>query len=37
MYINEAFETGSNAATNWFREHLGLEPKAEATRQTGAQ
>ncbi|MFY9557574.1 MAG: acetylxylan esterase [Blastocatellia bacterium] len=27
MYINEAFETSSNAAANWFREHLGLEAK----------
>ena len=35
MYINEAFETGSNAAAKWFREHLGLEPKGEAARQTG--
>ncbi|MEP7271580.1 MAG: alpha/beta hydrolase fold domain-containing protein [Acidobacteriota bacterium] len=25
MYINEAFEVSSNAAANWFREHLGLE------------
>jgi uncharacterized protein len=30
MYINEAFEISSNAAANWFREHLGLEPKREA-------
>ena len=29
MYINEAFEIGSTAAANWFREHLGLEPKKE--------
>ncbi len=29
MYINEAFEISSNAAAAWFREHLGLEPKAE--------
>jgi uncharacterized protein len=29
MYINEAFEISSNAAANWFREHLGLEPKSE--------
>ena len=33
MYINEAFEISSNAAANWFREHLGLEPKGEAARQ----
>ncbi len=25
MYINEPFEISSNAAANWFREHLGLE------------
>jgi len=30
MYINEAFEISSNAAANWFREHLGLDPKKEA-------
>jgi len=29
MYINEAFEISSNAAANWFREHLGLEQKKE--------
>jgi len=29
MYINEAFEISSNAAANWFREHLGLETKKE--------
>jgi uncharacterized protein len=28
MYINEPFEISSNAAANWFREHLGLEPKS---------
>jgi len=33
MYINEAFEISSNAAANWFREHLGIEPKKEAARQ----
>jgi dienelactone hydrolase len=33
MYINEAFEISSNAAANWFREHLGLESKKEAARQ----
>ena len=33
MYINEAFEISSNAAANWFREHLGLEAKKEAARQ----
>ena len=33
MYINEAFEISSNAAANWFREHLGVEPKREAARQ----
>jgi len=26
MYINEPFEISSNAAANWFREHLGLAP-----------
>ena len=30
MYINEAFEISSNAAANWFREHLGLESKTPA-------
>jgi len=30
MYINEAFEISSNAAANWFREHLGLESKTQA-------
>ncbi len=30
MYINEAFEISSNAAADWFREHLGLEPKKVA-------
>ena len=30
MYINEAFEISSNAAADWFREHLGLEPKKMA-------
>ena len=29
MYINEPFEISSNAAANWFREHLGLETKAK--------
>jgi dienelactone hydrolase len=29
MYINEAFEISSNAAANWFREHLGMEAKSE--------
>lgn len=29
MYINQAFEISSNAAANWFREHLGLETKKE--------
>jgi dienelactone hydrolase len=33
MYINEAFEISSNAAANWFREHLGLESKKETPRQ----
>jgi dienelactone hydrolase len=33
MYINEAFETSSNMAANWFREHLGLESKSEAAGQ----
>jgi len=32
MYINEAFETSSNAAASWFREYLGLDKK-EATHQ----
>jgi hypothetical protein len=31
MYIDEAFEISSNAAANWFREHLGLDPKSQAT------
>jgi dienelactone hydrolase len=31
MYIGEAFEISSNAAANWFREHLGLDAKAEST------
>jgi hypothetical protein len=35
MYINEAFEISSNAAAAWFREHLGLEPKAETAGQKG--
>jgi hypothetical protein len=35
MYINEAFEISSNAAANWFREHLGLERKADAARPIG--
>jgi fermentation-respiration switch protein FrsA (DUF1100 family) len=25
MYINEAFEISSNAAADWFREHLGMK------------
>jgi hypothetical protein len=29
MYIGEAFEISSNAAADWFRQHLGLEPKTE--------
>lgn len=33
MYINEAFEISSNAAAEWFREHLGLQQKAESPRQ----
>jgi len=33
MYINQAFEISSNAAAEWFREHLGLQQKAEAPRQ----
>lgn len=33
MYINEAFEISSNAAADWFREYLGLEPKKEAAGQ----
>jgi hypothetical protein len=35
MYINEAFEISSNAAAAWFREHLGLEPKAETAGRKG--
>lgn len=31
MYIDEAFEISSNAAANWFREHLGLDPKSQTT------
>ncbi len=31
MYIDEAFEISSKAAANWFREHLGLDPKSQAT------
>jgi len=27
MYINEAFEISSNAAAEWFREHLGMNAK----------
>jgi fermentation-respiration switch protein FrsA (DUF1100 family) len=27
MYINEAFEISSNAAADWFREHLGMNAK----------
>jgi dienelactone hydrolase len=33
MYINEAFEISSNAAANWFREHLGLVPKSTTAGQ----
>lgn len=33
IYIGEAFELSSNAAANWFRQHLGLESKGEAARQ----
>src|SRR5262245_63696354 len=33
MYINEPFEISSNAAANWFREHLGLEQKGETAGQ----
>jgi dienelactone hydrolase len=32
MYIGQAFEVSSNAAANWFREHLGMEPKSETVR-----
>jgi hypothetical protein len=35
MYINEAFEISSNAAAEWFREHLGLEPKKEPAKAAG--
>ncbi len=31
MYIGEAFEASSNAAADWFREHLGMMKSAEAT------
>ena len=34
MYINEPFEVSSNAAADWFREHLGLGPKGETAGQT---
>lgn len=30
MYIGEAFEISSNSAAAWFREHLGMDQKAEA-------
>jgi fermentation-respiration switch protein FrsA (DUF1100 family) len=33
IYINEAFEISSNAAADWFREHLGLEPKKQAAKE----
>jgi uncharacterized protein len=33
MYINEPFEISANAAAEWFREHLGLQQKAEAPPQ----
>lgn len=33
IYINEAFDVSSNAAANWFREHLGLEPKSTTAAQ----
>jgi dienelactone hydrolase len=29
MYIGEAFEISSNAAADWFRQHLGLDAKSE--------
>ena len=32
MYVDQAFEVSSNAAAAWFREHLGLEPKAQASK-----
>ncbi len=31
MYIGEAFETSSNAAADWFRQHLGAVKSAEST------
>jgi hypothetical protein len=31
MYIGEAFEISSNAAADWFREHLGLSGKTAET------
>ncbi len=37
MYIGEAFEISSNAAANWFREHLGLESKAEVSQPKSNQ
>ncbi|MGE0132450.1 MAG: VOC family protein [Blastocatellales bacterium] len=36
MYVNEPFEISSNAAAAWFREHLGLETKGEATGQSAS-
>lgn len=36
MYIGSAFEISSNAAANWFRQHLGLESIAE-TAQPGKE
>jgi uncharacterized protein len=32
IYIDKAFEISSNEAAAWFREHLGLDPKAQATK-----
>jgi uncharacterized protein len=32
MYINEAFEISSNAAAEWFRQHLGVEPNQETVK-----
>jgi hypothetical protein len=32
MYVNEAFDLSSNAAADWFREHLGRQPKTATPR-----
>jgi hypothetical protein len=33
MYINEAFEVSSNAAADWFRQHLGMTRSADKPQQ----